>query len=271
MGDDVRRRIARPPVGRTLAAWHRSLAARPLCGLARRGERGRRDGAQHSSRRFTYDKHPILARERVRGPLRETVTELRKIAKRSADKNGGQSLFKAILVPANDSPVEGMLVDLLDDETRLSEATIVLPPEAGGLDERGMLEGKEPRHVPDVADIPSSRPPQRRLKAILSFRRVRVLLTWRAGDERWSARRLGWDDDGNLDRAVAEARNHRDAAARVLGQFQRIVQKALVVLRARRGQRADQNFAAFGGKPRSGHGAGRSGRCRTVSGVGGAS
>src|SRR5262249_15125712 len=143
------------------------------------------------------------------------------------EKNGDRPPLKAILVPATGVPTEGALADLLEDEARLRDSTIVLPPDAGGLDQRGMLQApeakKDPTHVRDVADIPPA-PKETEVP------RLRVLLTWKAGEERWSARRLGWDDDNNLDRAVAEARNYRDAAARVLRQFQRMAQKALLVV-----------------------------------------
>jgi CRISPR-associated endonuclease/helicase Cas3 len=216
---------------------HGIEASPPELYVAWREEVNEVAGMERSILLALFDKHPILARERVRGPLRETVAELKKIAKRLADKNGDQSPLKAILVPANGDPVGGALVDLVEYEAqRLSEGTIVLPPDAGGLDERGMLEAtegkKERTHVLDVADIPlSPTPKEPEVEGVNPIvPRVRVLLTWNAGEARWSARRLGWDDDGKLDGAVAEARNHRDAAARVLKQFQRMVQKALLVL-----------------------------------------
>jgi CRISPR-associated endonuclease/helicase Cas3 len=224
----------RPPVARWL---HGIEASPPELHVAWREEVNDVAGAERGILVTLFDKHPILARERARGPLRETIAELKKIAKRLADKNGDQSPLKAILVPANGDPVGGTLVDLVENEAqRLSEGTMVLPPDAGGLDEQGMLEApeakKEATCVLDVADTPF--PPTLKESEIEGTNpvvpRVRVLLMWNAREARWSARRLGWDDDGNLDGAVAEARNHRDAAARVLKQFQRMVQKALLVL-----------------------------------------
>jgi CRISPR-associated endonuclease/helicase Cas3 len=214
----------RPPVARWL---HGIEASPPDLYVAWREEVNEVAGAERGILLTLFDKHPILARERVRGPLKETVAELKKIARRLADKNDDQSSLRAILLPANGDPVGGTLVDLVEDEVqRLSEGTIVLPPEAGGLDQRGMLEAW-PKHVRDVADIPYS-PTSKETEAV--GQRVRVLLRWNASEARWSASRLGWDDDGNLDGAVAGARNHRDAAGRVLKQFQSMAQKALLVL-----------------------------------------
>jgi CRISPR-associated endonuclease/helicase Cas3 len=223
----------RPPVTRWL---HGIEASPPELYVAWREEVNEVAGAERGVLLTLLDKHPILARERVRGPLRETVAELKKIAKRLADKNGDQLPLQAILLPANGDPVGGTLIDLAEDEAqRLSEGTIVLPPDASGLDERGMLEApegkKEPTHVLDVADIPF--PPKLKESDVVGtdlVPRVRVLLKWNAGEARWSARRLGLGDDGNLDGAVAGARNYRDAAGRVLKQFQSMAQKALLVL-----------------------------------------
>jgi CRISPR-associated endonuclease/helicase Cas3 len=209
----------RPPVARWL---HGIEASPPDLYVAWREEVNEVAETERSILETLFDKHPIVARERVRGPVSETVAELRKIANQ---RDNGQ--LKAILVPATGTPIAGALTDLL--EARLTEATIVLPPNAGGLDERGMLEApdgkKQPTRVRDVADIPFSVPPKE-----TEAPRARVLLTWKADEERWSARRLGCDDDSNLDVAVAEARNYREAAARVLRQFQRMAQKALLVV-----------------------------------------
>ncbi|WP_409727310.1 type I-U CRISPR-associated helicase/endonuclease Cas3 [Pseudorhodoplanes sp.] len=143
-----------------------------------------------------YDKHPILARERLRGPLSEVKRDLERIAKRkpkAAESEQGDSEdreppqpFQAILLPVNGDPIVGALSDLLEREAALPYATIVLPPSAGGLDERGMLTSEaryDPARTPpyDVADdLAASGRDERR--------RLRVLLTREPEAEGWSAR-----------------------------------------------------------------------------------
>ncbi|HXF87815.1 MAG TPA: type I-U CRISPR-associated helicase/endonuclease Cas3 [Xanthobacteraceae bacterium] len=153
-----------------------------------------------------YDKHPILARERLRGPLSQVKRELEKIAKRNpktaestqveSEEREPPQPIQAILLSVNGDPVVGALSDLLERETELSNATIVLPPSAGGLDERGMLADDErfaPERSYDVADdLGASSKEQRR--------RLRILLERKEGDG-WSARVLGQAIDIPVDLA----------------------------------------------------------------------
>ncbi len=161
-----------------------------------------------------YDKHPILARERLRGPLSEVKHELERIAKRkpkATESEQGDSEVReppqpiqAILLSVNGDPIVGALSDLLEREAALPNATIVLPPSAGGLDARGMLANDE-RFNPertryDVADELSAGSKEER-------RRLRVLLERKEG-QGWSARVLGQSVEipDDLAEQLAEAR-----------------------------------------------------------------
>src|SRR5581483_9466220 len=99
-----------------------------------------------------YDKHPILPRERLRGPLSVVKDELKRLARRKPKAGGPDEPISAILLPVNDDPVIGPLSDLLALDAVLANATLVLPPRAGGLDARGML-------TSDARDDPERTPP----------------------------------------------------------------------------------------------------------------
>ncbi len=185
-----------------------------------------------------YDKHPILARERLRGPLREVKRELERIAKRkpkAAESEQGDSEereppqpIQAFLLPVNGDPTVGALSDLLEREAALPNATIVLPPSAGGLDARGMLTS-DARYEPertspyDVGDdLAASGRDERR--------RVRVLLARESDAEGWSARAIGQviDVPSELVERLAAAASVKGAAGAVCTHLA-LVEKALLV------------------------------------------
>ena len=186
-----------------------------------------------------YDKHPILARERLRGPLSEVKRELERIAKRKpkaaeseqedSEEREPPQPIQAILLPVNGDPIVGALSDLLEREAALPCATIVLPPSAGGLDERGMLASDaryEPDHTPpyDVADdLAASGRDERR--------RLRVLLTRESDAEGWSARGIGQEIavPNELVEGLAAAQRVK-AAARAIRTHFALAEKALLVL-----------------------------------------
>jgi CRISPR-associated endonuclease/helicase Cas3 len=188
-----------------------------------------------------YDKHPILARERLRGPLSEVKHELERIAKRkpkATESEQGDSEereppqpIQAILLPVNSDPIVGALSDLLEREAALPNATIVLPPSAGGLDERGMLANDEQfnpeRTRYDVADELSAASKEER-------RRLRILLERKEG-QGWSARVLGQSIEipDDLAEQLAEARIDK-VPNRVLGNHfagtHALAERALLVI-----------------------------------------
>lgn len=174
-----------------------------------------------------YDKHPILARECLRGPLDEVQAELAKIAKRTTKEGEVAEPIKAVLLPATGDPVAGELSQLLErEDALLPNATLVLPPEAGGLDSRGMLAGAAPfarslRY--DVADISESEGSGRPAD------RGRVLLRWHAEDKRWAARWIDREGGDDLDAIVGEQPSLREAVSSVL-EVASFVQKDLLVL-----------------------------------------
>lgn len=137
-----------------------------------------------------FDKHAILSRERLRGNRQSVVEELKKIAKRLT----GQ---RVILQPAHGDPSVEDLSELLtkENEERLREATVVLPTDAGGLDERGMLDGTKTAHVSDVADWSQHEPgPGGKEAASGAPGRMRVLLAWDDETRSGMAEMLGTRD-----------------------------------------------------------------------------
>jgi CRISPR-associated endonuclease/helicase Cas3 len=179
-----------------------------------------------------YDKHTILARERLRGPLSEVKRELERIAKRKPKGEEPNEPVYAILLPVNGDPVAGKLADLLEREAALPNATLVLPPQAGGLDKRGMLAGEErfqSEHTRyDVADA-DAKDERRRLRLLLQ----------RKEDEGWSARVLGQvigiPDDllDDLAEQLAGARTEREAARHIrehIGKRYGLAEKAMLVI-----------------------------------------
>ncbi|MEZ5786880.1 MAG: type I-U CRISPR-associated helicase/endonuclease Cas3 [Xanthobacteraceae bacterium] len=223
----------RPPVARWL---HGVEGDRPQLYVAWRDEIDQLAEADSRSLKMLYDKHPILARERLRGPLGEVLTELKKITKRRTGQDAEElAALSAILIPPSGDPIQGTLADLLENEARLSEATIVLPPAAGGLDVRGMLDaGAGSRPFMDVADTSDAAETQRSSSdgADAAAERMRVLLTWNTEAERWSARQLGTGEEITLDEPEP-ALTVPGAAAQTLNRVspsRRLVQKDLVIL-----------------------------------------
>jgi CRISPR-associated endonuclease/helicase Cas3 len=191
-----------------------------------------RDAGRTGTRilKLLYDKHPILARERLRGPLSEVKEELKRLARRKPKDDASDEPIRAVLLPISGDPVIDTLDDLLDKQApRLPNATIVLPPAAGGLDERGMLAGDAPydsqRTQPyDVADdlTPTGRDERRRL---------RVLLTREPEAEGWSARSIGPSIalPNQLPERLAAVSSVKAAARIVRAQFA-LAEKALLEL-----------------------------------------
>jgi CRISPR-associated endonuclease/helicase Cas3 len=184
-----------------------------------------------------YDKHPILARERLRGPLREVKRELERLAKRkpkadetaqakSADSEPPRPI-QAILLPVNGDPIVGALSDLLESEAALPYATILLPPSAGGLDARGMLDAAaapEASRRYDVADdLAASGRDERR--------RLRVLLAREPEAGGWSARGIGQEIavPNELAERLAAAQGVKAAPRAICAHFA-LAERALLVL-----------------------------------------
>jgi CRISPR-associated endonuclease/helicase Cas3 len=177
-----------------------------------------------------YRKHRVLARERLRGPRREVKTELERIARRNSKGAGTGEPLKAVLLSSSGDPIGDTLSAVLENERRLANATIVLPPEAGGLDGLGILDGAaamKPSLRYDVADL-AAEGADGLLDAI--GERSRVLVEWMEDEGRWSARRLGSQDDGKLDAAVAVAANFGEAVSAASAQLHPQLQKELIVL-----------------------------------------
>jgi CRISPR-associated endonuclease/helicase Cas3 len=176
-----------------------------------------------------YDKHPILARERLRAPLSEVKEELKRLARQKPKDREPDEPISAILLPVNGDPVIGALGDLIEREADLANATLVLPPQAGRLDARGMLTNDaryDPERTPpyDVADdLAASGRDERR--------RLRVLLARESEAEGWSARGIGQGIDlpNELVERLAAAQSVK-AAARTFRSHFALAEKALLVL-----------------------------------------
>lgn len=178
-----------------------------------------------------YDKHAILARERLRGPLSVVAKELKQLAQRRSKLGEPDGPVSAVLLPVIGEPVFGTLSDLLDTHTpRLPNATIVLPPAAGGLDDHGMLDAKADPDASrryDVSDEP--------VEGVVQ--RSRAWLTWREEEGRWAARWLGRDDSGALDAAVAGADSFGAAMRALREQAKPLVEKEAFELENGEGER----------------------------------
>jgi CRISPR-associated endonuclease/helicase Cas3 len=202
-------------------AWREEVAELAAC-VARNKGSGIRIVKQ------LYDKHPVLPRERLRGPVSDVKEELKRIAKRKSKEGEPDEPIAAILLPVNGDPVVGPLSYLLERDAALPNATLVLPPQAGGLDERGMLTSDaryEPRRTPpyDVADDLNADAKDER-------RRLRIMLERKAG-EGWSARILGQaiGIPDKLAEKLAGAGSDR-AAARAIHDHFALAEKAMLVL-----------------------------------------
>lgn len=208
----------RPPVERWL---HGIGASPPSVFVAWREELDElADSTDRDVLKKLFDKHPILARERLRGNRSDVVEELKAVAKR-LDR-------KVVLLPPRGDPVLEHLAELLKKENadRLREATIVLPPGAGGLDGQGMLDGSVKDRVPDVADAADVTASTDAGPSPGASRRRRVLVRWNDEAGAWEEKPLGGGEGWRpleapaLRRALAEAREtHRE-----------MVEKARVVL-----------------------------------------
>lgn len=155
--------------------------------------------AASSILRTVYEKHPVLARERVGGPMTTVKAELETIARRWRKDAGTGARLRVVCVPVSGEPFADDLSSLLENnDVRWSNATIVLPPQAGGLDRRGMLDGSalpDPLRSYDVADV-----------VVEGVReRSRIRLTWNDNEGRRSARWLGRGEDADLAALAADA------------------------------------------------------------------
>lgn len=191
---------------------------------------GARDGRSSALIvKHLYDKHPILAHERLRGPLSEVKDELRRLARRKPKDSRPDKQIFAILLPAKGDPVVGALGDLVEREAILANATLVLPPRAGGLDPRGMLTSDahyDAERAPpyDVADeLAASGRDERR--------RLRVLLTREPDAQGWTARCIGQAIaiPDELVEHLTTARSVK-AAARTISTHFALAERAILVL-----------------------------------------
>jgi CRISPR-associated endonuclease/helicase Cas3 len=176
-----------------------------------------------------YGKHPILARERLRGPLSVVKDELKRLARRKPKDGEPDEPISAILLPVNGDPVVGALDDLIEREANLANATLVLPPQAGGLDARGVLTSDaryDPERKPpyDVADDMAASGRDER-------RRLRVRLARAPDAEGWTARSIGQmiDIPNDLAERLAAATNVKTAAREIRAHFA-LAERALLVL-----------------------------------------
>jgi CRISPR-associated endonuclease/helicase Cas3 len=153
-----------------------------------------------------FDRHPILARERIRGSRDEVIEELKKkIAKRMEGRS-------VIFIPSRGDAEIETLGRLLakESEDRLRDATIVLPPDIGGLDDHGMLDGSKTEAVRDVADVLPSAGKDDAAASIPP--RMRVLLEWNGETEAWTAHALAVQAQPELAAALRDAQRFRTAA-----------------------------------------------------------
>lgn len=184
--------------------------------------------------KLLYDKYRILARERLRGPLHEVKTELERIAKRTK-KQAGDDPLKAVLLPVRGDPISGSLSALLEDDDRLANATIVLPPEAGGLDERGMLDGAADTEVSihyDVADVFTANTTE---VLATTIERSRALLQRIEEDGRWSGQWLGQRNEGT-ELLLSDATSFKRAVSAATRRAEDLVQKELLIFEDEEGE-----------------------------------
>jgi len=204
-------------------AWREEVSELSSCVASNRGN-GLRVIKQ------LYDKHPILARERLRGPRSNIKKELDRLSERKESES--KEPVQAILLPVSGDPMFGGLAEILNRAELLANATVVLPPSAGGLDARGMLAGQaryEPMRTPpyDTAD-------DLNVNAEEENRRLRILLT-RTEGEGWNARVLGnaIDIPAKLRDQLADNVNIAIAARKIRDHFglaENLAEKALLVL-----------------------------------------
>ncbi|WP_170300849.1 type I-G CRISPR-associated helicase/endonuclease Cas3g [Rhodoplanes serenus] len=230
----VRDLPGRPPVARWL---HGIEAEQPALHVAWREEVSLLGDAAPRAVRALYEKHPILARERLQGPLRAVLGELSKIAKRAGNPQEEDRVpLTAVLIPASGDPIHGYLTDLLDDESPLAEGTLVLPPAAGGLDRLGMLDGAAKMSPAVAYDVADEEPASADSGRDPAPRRTRLRLIVRLDDEQggWSVRSLGVA--GVVLADGIEALSWRDALDEVPGIAHLAQKDALVLSRDGEGE-----------------------------------
>ncbi|MBX5454900.1 MAG: type I-U CRISPR-associated helicase/endonuclease Cas3 [Acidobacteriia bacterium] len=181
-----------------------------------------------------YDKHPILARERLRGPMGAVREELKHIA--NSHRRESEQQVYAVLLPVNGDPVFDTLSALLERDADLPNATIILPTSAGGLDARGMLTreaGRDPAEARLHYDVADDDVDNITADAKDERRRLRILLT-RTEEEGWEARALGQSASiipDELAEKLAGTRSDREAARHVREHIAKqfgLVEKALL-------------------------------------------
>ncbi len=210
----------RPPVARWL---HGVEAGAPQMHVAWREEVAEIGEVDRQTVATLLDMHPLESRELLRGNVDDVIDELKKILKRR-----GTAGTPAILLPIYGDPVAGNLSDLLNNERLLLEATIVLPPEAGGLDRRGMLDGSRAEIVHDVADMPSPSAPQPKTR---DRNRRRVLLVRDSGTEQWSTQVLGSTRESDEDGDQYDGASLPQAVAAVRRRFPGMIDKGVLIIR----------------------------------------
>ncbi len=202
----------RLPVERWL---HGVEASRPQLHVAWRQEIRHLAKADDRLLKPLFEKHPILSRERLRGNLDDVSTELKKLAKRA-------ERTPVVLLPVDGSARLVSVEDLLVNDLP-HDATIILPPDAGGLNGHGMLDGSSPAPVSDVADTAQS-DQGRGLPE-----RLRVLLQQDSESETWTARPIGVvAGEWRLPKVILESGGFHEArrALRKFLQASRMAEKA---------------------------------------------
>jgi CRISPR-associated endonuclease/helicase Cas3 len=196
----------------------------PQLGVAWRIETADVVNADVATIEALFESHRLLSHEVVRGSLPDVVAELKKLVRRSAG-----ATVPALFLGEGRHPVAGLLADLLEDEVGLREGTIVLPPEAGGLDTRGMLDGSHSERVLDVADGPSSTLGSSR-PAAPTLGRARILLDREGESGLWSYRRLAGEvDDAWIDLEQSVLRR-AVVLIRETDSFEAMAEKKLLIL-----------------------------------------
>jgi CRISPR-associated endonuclease/helicase Cas3 len=175
-----------------------------------------------SSLQVLIESHPILARARLRGRLDAVIDEFKKIARRVGDR--------PVVVVAPRGATEIVRLDDLvkkDREEDLREATVVLPPEAGGLDGQGMLDGSSKDVVEDVADAPG----RRETAGHSGTPERRRVLVWRNPETAgWAGRSLGTGETLDLRLEAAAPTKPNAVVSAVLRALPRLAEKERIVL-----------------------------------------
>jgi CRISPR-associated endonuclease/helicase Cas3 len=187
-----------------------------------------------SASRTVFAKHPLLAREHVRGSSVQVFEVLRQIAKRVPKPNARRlGEREVVALSPGGAPEIIRLDELLRKEglDRLRETTVVLPPDAGGLSVLGMLAEDAKTPAADVADIPRGK---RLDVGVGQPERLRVLLRLDEPEEVWRAKLIGPEAETWLDldgaatfrKAIGAVRRHP-----LLPDMRAMAEKARVVLK----------------------------------------